>query len=68
MIDKEEIFDECDEQKGIKSHQMNIGLSRHPKSQSELFNVINRNEGALKGQNGKTLVNESTMSIRGPYN
>ena len=42
IVDREEIFDECDEQTNIQRHQMNVGLNRHPKSTSEMFNVFNR--------------------------
>lgn len=47
IVDREEIFDECDEQTGISRHQMNIGLSRHPKNASELFNVFNRSGSSV---------------------
>ena len=47
--DRDEIFDECDEQTGIQRHQMNVGLSRHPKAiTSDMFNVFNR-QGAGSG-------------------
>lgn len=51
MVDREEIFDECDEQTGIHRHQMNVGLSRHPKAiTSDMFNVFNRQGGATSQQ------------------
>ena len=45
MVDREEIFDECDEQTSIQRHQMNLGFTRHAvknASPADLFNVFNR--------------------------